>query len=90
MPTPPRDYKKIYAANPNTQAMLDKQNAYHKARRAYAKAHPGVDITGKDVNHIQSLDKGGNPLDPRNLNLESETKNRGWRRGGKGAPRYGK
>lgn len=90
MPTPPRDYKKIYDKNPNTPELLKKQSMYHKARRLYKKTHPGVDITGKDVGHIVSLDKGGNPLDPKNLRLEGETKNRGWRRGGKGSPRYGK
>ena len=87
----PRDYAKEYREYQGTPAQLHNQSLRHQARREYKKLHPGVDITGKDINHIVPLDKGGNPLNPKNINLESQAVNRSWRhRKDKNEPTYGK
>lgn len=65
----PRDYAKEYREYQGTPEQLRNQSLRHKARRAFKKAHPGVNIDGKDIDHIRSLDKGGNPTDLRNLRL---------------------
>lgn len=87
----PRDYAKEYRDYQGTPAQLHNQSLRHQARRLYQKEHPNVDITGKDIDHRLSLDKGGKPLDPKNIRVESEKYNRGWRgRTSKDDPKYGR
>lgn len=87
----PRDYAKEYREYQGTPEQLHNQSLRHQARRAYLKAHPGANIAGKDIDHKLSLDKGGNPLDVKNLRVESEKFNRGWRgRNTRDDPKYGK
>jgi hypothetical protein len=86
-----RDYAHEYSTYQGTPEQLHNQSLRHQARRAYIKAHPGVDIKGKDINHIEALDKGGNPLRLTNLNVETKRTNRGWRgRPDPKGPKYGK
>lgn len=85
-----RDYAKEYRDYQGTPEQLHKQSLRHQARREYEKAH-GKLPDNVDVGHVSSLDKGGNPLDLKNLQAQSHKFNRGWRhRKGKGEPRYGK
>ena len=85
-----RDYAKEYRNYQGTPEQLHNQSLRHQARRAYEKAH-GVLPDNVDVDHARSLDKGGNPLDPKNLRARSQHENRSWRhRKGKGNPTYGK
>jgi hypothetical protein len=87
-----RDYAEEYRKYQGTPEQLHNQSLRHQARRAYEKAHPGVDIKGKDIDHMRSLDKGGNPLNVKNLRVSSQHANRDWRKekGKGGNPRYGK
>lgn len=63
----------------HTPEMIHKRGLNNAARASLEKegrVHKG---DGKDVNHINMLkDGGGNSL--KNLNVETQKKNRGWRR----------
>lgn len=87
-------YKKIsheqYLKYQGTPEQIRKRSLRNQARRLYEKEHPNEDISGKDIDHRKSLDKGGHPLDPRNLRPEDEKTNRGWRRSkDRYSPKYG-
>lgn len=85
-----RDYAREYREYQGTPEQLRNQSLRHQARRLYEKKH-GTLPDNVDVGHLKSLDKGGNPLDPRNLSAQSHKKNRGWRGGrGAGHPKYGR
>lgn len=85
-----RNYRDEYDKYQGTPEQLHNQSLRHQARRLYEKTH-GQLPDNVDVGHIKALDKGGNPLDPRNLFAQSHKKNRSWRhRKGGNEPRYGK
>ena len=66
----------------NTPAEIKKREARNKARYDAirdGKVHKG---DGKDVNHIKMLKDGS--MDVSNTNIQSEKKNRGWRKGHSG------
>lgn len=84
-----RDYAKEYRDYQGTPEQLHNQSLRHQARRAFEKAH-GRLSDNVDVAHGRALDKGGNPLELKNLSAQSQKKNRGWRgRKGPNEPRYG-
>lgn len=88
-------YKKIsheqYLSYQGQPEQIRKRSLRNQARRVYEKEHPGVDISGRDIDHRRSLDKGGHPLALSNLRVEDETTNRGWRRSkDRNSPKYGK
>jgi len=68
-----RDYKhayKLQKASGETKDQVERQ----RARRAYDKA--GVDRSGKDIDHIKPLSKGGKSV-PGNLRLRAKKTNEG-------------
>jgi len=72
----PRPYKKEY----QQQLARDekpKRNARERAR--YAMDKKGIDRTGKDIDHVIPLSKGGTNA-PSNLKLKSPSKNRSFKR----------
>lgn len=84
-----RDYKKD-AAYESTPEHIHERSLRNQARREYKKDHPGTNIKGLDIDHIRSLDKGGNPLNTHNLRAITEKRNRSWRhRHTKDDPTYG-
>lgn len=85
-----RDYAKEYREYQGTPEQLHNQSLRHQARRRYEKEH-GTLPDNVDVGHLRSLDKGGNPLNLKNLQAQSHKKNRGWRGKKSGSDvRYGK
>jgi len=71
-----RDYKKEYKRDLETgkSGPGSDQHERQKARRAYDAK--GVDRTGKDIDHIKPLRKGGKST-PGNLRLRSKSANQG-------------
>ena len=85
-----RDYAKEYRDYQGTPEQLHNQSLRHQARRKYEKAHGSLP-DNVDVDHVRSLDKGGNPTSLANLRAATQKENRSWRhRKGKGNPHYGK
>ena len=74
-----RDYKKEYQQDLKTgkSGPGSDQHERQRARRAYDKK--GIDRTGKDIDHIKPLSKGGTNLSG-NLRLRSPSKNRSFDR----------
>lgn len=76
-----RDYKKEYEDYQGTPEQIRRRAQRNAARRDMMErglAHKG---DGKDVGHKTGLD-GGNGRG--NLEMQSQKKNRGWRKGQKG------
>lgn len=72
-------YDKAYNARPEEKK---RRAARNRARADYEQAHGDLP-SSVDVDHKHRLAKGGsNALS--NLEAESQTKNRGWRKGKKG------
>jgi hypothetical protein len=71
-------YDTAYESSPE---QVKKREQRNQARAALKKS--GVDVAGKDVDHIKPIGKGGTNSKG-NLRTISETKNRGWRRGESG------
>ena len=71
-----RDYKKEYKRDLETgkSGPSSDQLERQKARREYDKK--GVDRTGKDIDHIKPLRKGGKTV-PGNTRLRSKSANQG-------------
>jgi 5-methylcytosine-specific restriction endonuclease McrA len=70
-------YDKMYNARPEQVNNREKRNA---ARAELMKAGAVKKGDGKDVNHKQPLDRGGGNSRS-NLEVTSQTANRGWRKG---------
>lgn len=71
-----RDYKKEYQRDLQTgkSGPGSDQSERQRARKAYDKK--GIDRTGKDIDHIKPLRKGGTST-PGNLRLRSKKANQG-------------
>lgn len=71
-----RDYKAEYKRDLETgkSGPGSDQSERQRARRAYDKA--GIDRTGKDIDHIKPLRKGGKST-PSNLRLRAKKANEG-------------
>ena len=71
-----RDYKKEYKRDLETgkSGPSSDQHERQKARRKYDKK--GIDRTGKDIDHIKPLRKGGKTV-PGNTRLRSKSANQG-------------
>jgi hypothetical protein len=63
----------------HTPTNIKKRSERNQARRLVAKRDGKAAIKGKDVNHIKMVKDGGTN-DPKNLNVQTEHKNRGWER----------
>lgn len=76
MATRKRDYKKEYKRDLETgkSGPGSDQHERQRARRMYDKA--GIDRTGKDIDHIKPLRKGGKSTKG-NLRLRSRSTNQG-------------
>ena len=76
MATRKRDYKKEYKRDLETgkSGPGSDQHERQRARRMYDKE--GIDRTGKDINHIKPLRKGGKSTKG-NLRLRSRSTNQG-------------
>lgn len=74
-----RRKNRTYDARPE---MVERRSANNKARAIMIKAGKVRKGDGKDVAHKVSLDKGGT-TERSNLVVQSQKKNRGWRRDGK-------
>jgi hypothetical protein len=72
--TKPRDYAKEYREYQGTPEQLKNQSTRHKARRAMVKKHGAAAVSGKDVHHVNGIEKGNGD---KNLKILSRTKNRG-------------
>ena len=74
-----RDYKKEYQQDLKTgkSGPGSDQHGRQRARRMYDKA--GIDCTGKDIDHIKPLSKGGTNSS-NNLRLRSPSNNRSFDR----------
>ena len=68
-----RDYKHAYALQKKSGETAD-QLERQKARQLYDKK--GIDRTGKDIDHIKPLRKGGKTV-PGNTRLRSKSANQG-------------
>lgn len=80
MPKSPKsklEYQKEYNARPEN---VKKREANNRARYQLIKEGKVSVGDGKDVAHKKSLENGGSNKRS-NLTVQSETKNRGWRRG---------
>lgn len=78
-----RDYKHEYNSYQGTPAQIKKRSQRNKARRELEKAGRVHKGDGKEVNHKNPIrDGGGNAKS--NLEVQSASKNRGWRRGKSG------
>lgn len=73
-----RRKNRTYDARPE---MIERRVANNKARRIMMKAGKVKKGDKKDVAHKKSLDSGGT-TELSNLTVQSQKKNRGWRRGG--------
>lgn len=78
MPRNPRDYKaeQKYDGQP---AVIKRRAARNKARAMTKKKLGSAAVTGKDVNHIQPLIRGGKTT-MANLNVQGEHANRSYPR----------
>lgn len=76
MATRKRDYAKEYKRDLETgkSGPGSDQSERQRARQAYDKK--GIDRTGKDIDHIKPLRKGGKTV-PGNLRLRSKKANQG-------------
>jgi hypothetical protein len=76
MATRKRDYAKEYKRDLETgkSGPGSDQSERQRARQAYDKK--GIDRTGKDIDHIKPLRKGGKTV-PGNLRLRSKKSNQG-------------
>jgi hypothetical protein len=72
----PRPYKKEYQQQ-KERGEQPSRNARERAR--YAMDKKGVDRTGKDIDHVIPLSKGGTNA-PKNLKLKSPSTNRSFSR----------
>jgi hypothetical protein len=72
----PRPYKKEYQQQ-QERGEQPSRNARERAR--YAMDKKGVDRTGKDIDHVIPLSKGGTNA-PSNLKLKAPSKNRSFTR----------
>jgi hypothetical protein len=63
----------------HTPTNIAKRSQRNKARRIVAASLGHAAIQGKDVNHIVPVRSGGSNA-RKNLNVQSEHKNRGWER----------
>ena len=70
-------YQKAYNARPEEVAKRVKNNAARREMIKEGRAHVG---DGKDVAHKKSLENGGGNAKS-NLEVQSRTTNRGWRKG---------
>jgi hypothetical protein len=73
-------YDKAYNAKPE---QVKKRMARNQARAELMKDGKVSKGDGKDVNHKKPLKRGGTN-DKSNLEVTSQTKNRGWRKGKSG------
>lgn len=66
----------------NAQPHKIKDRAQQNAARSYMKKkHGAAALAGKDVAHGKAVSAGGSNK-PLNLSIQSQKKNRGWRRNG--------
>jgi hypothetical protein len=72
----PRPYKREYALQ-KARGEQPSRNARERAR--YAMDAKGVDRSGKDIDHVVPLSKGGTNA-PKNLKLKSPSANRSFSR----------
>lgn len=72
----PRPYKKEWKQE---QARNEKPARAARAKARYTMDKKGIDRTGKDIDHVIPLSKGGTNS-PSNLRLKSPTKNRSFSR----------
>lgn len=73
-------YDKAYNAKPE---QVKKRMARNQARAELMRDGKVTKGDGKDVNHKKPLKRGGSN-DKSNLEVTSQTKNRGWRKGKSG------
>lgn len=59
---------------------IERDNLRKRARRLMVKKGLVKPNDGKDVDHVQSLKKGGKALDPKNLRVKSASDNRSFPR----------
>lgn len=77
----PEQIKKMDRGYNSTPEMIRRRGLQNQARTIMAKDLGKAAIAGKDVDHRVMLDKGGGN-GRTNLRIQSEKKNRGWRRNG--------
>lgn len=72
-----RNYKQEYEEYQGTPAQIKNRSTRNKARRSAVNA--GMDVAGKDVDHVKPLSKGGSST-VGNLRAVSATENRSFSR----------
>ena len=72
----PRPYKKEWKQQ---QERNEKSARAARERARYALDKKGVDRTGKDIDHVKPLSKGGTNA-PKNLKLKTPSANRSFKR----------
>jgi hypothetical protein len=90
MPSSP-GYKRDYKQEKKTSdARGEKPKRAERDKARYLEAKKGMvhKGDGKDVDHIQMLSKGGSPLAPSNLRVESAHKNRSFPRNPDGSAKH--
>lgn len=78
-----RDYKHEYSSYQGTPEQIKKRSQRNKARRELEKAGRVRKGDGKEVNHKSPIRNGGGNAKS-NLEVQSASKNRAWRRGKSG------
>lgn len=73
-----RNYRKEYEDYQGTPEQIKRRALRNAARREMVEAGKAHKGDGKDVGHIKGIDGGNNRS---NLEMQSQKKNRGWRRG---------
>jgi hypothetical protein len=77
----PGQIKRMDRGYNSTPEMIRRRGMQNKARTIMAKDLGKAAIAGKDVDHRVMLDDGGGN-GRKNLRIQSEKQNRGWRRNG--------
>jgi hypothetical protein len=75
-PTQIRRMDRGYNSRPE---MIRRRGLQNQARAVMTRKYGKAALEGKDVDHKKMLDHGGGN-DPKNLRIQSERENRGWRR----------
>ena len=78
-----RNYKIEYQTYQGTDAQIKKRSQRNKARRELEKAGKVHKGDGKEVNHKTPIRNGGSNARS-NLEVQSASKNKSWRRGKSG------
>lgn len=82
-----RNYEMEYKNYQGTPEQIKKRSQRNKARRELEKAGRVHKGDGKDVGHKTPIDRGGTNAKS-NLQVQTVTGNRGWRKGKRGAGSY--